>query len=205
MRSYEQFEHKVVQIGHGYEQLPDRSPTVGVDQLALLERHRMGTLRDYYDGLVLDQDTLERGLQMGSIVVDRRLEDFMRGVHAGERSHARPDAPFARTMLQRMMNALGELDQSRKELVALRSKLERERERAERERARAEVERERVEHEQALSERLRRQIAQMSVKLERSTNELQDATQALHLLRSSRLMRSTAMARRLYYRATGRA
>lgn len=205
MRSYEQFEHKVVQIGHGYEQLPDRSPTVGIDQLTLLEWHRTGKLRDYYEGLVLDQDALERGLQMGSIVVDRRLEDFMRGVHAGERSHARPDAPFARAMLQQMMNAFGELDRSREELLALRSKVERERERAERERARAEVERERVEHERALSEQFRRQIAEMSVKLERSTNELKDTSEALHLLRSSRLMRSTAMARRLYYRATGRA
>ncbi len=205
MRSYEQFEHKVVQIGHGYEQLPDRSPTVGVDQLALLERHRTGKLRDYYDGLMLDQDALERGLQMGSIVVDRRLEDFMRGVHAGERSHARPDAPYARTMLQRMMNALGELDQAREELVALRSKVGRERERAEREGAHAEAERERVEHEQALSEQLRRQIAEMSVKLEHSINALQDTNEALHLLRSSRLMRATATVRRLYYRATGRA
>jgi Glycosyl transferase family 2 len=206
MRSYEQFEHKVVQIGHGYEQLPDRSPTVGIDQLALLERHRTGKLPDYYDGLVLDQAALERGLQMGSIVVDRRLEDFMRGVHSGERSrNARADAPYARTMLRRMMNALGELDQSREELVGLRSQVERERERAEHERAHAEAERERVEYEQALSEQLRRQIADMSVKLEHTTNQLQSSSEALHLLRSSRLMRSTAMARHLYYRATGRA
>jgi hypothetical protein len=205
MRSYEQFERKVVQIGHGYEQLPDRSPTVGIDQLTLLERHRTGKLRDYYDGLVLDQDALERGLQMGSIVVDRRLEDFMHSVHAGERSHARPDAPFARTMLKRMMDALGELDQSREELVALRLKVERERERAEHVSARAEVERERVEHEQALSEQLRRQIAEMSAKLEHSTDELRGTSEALHLLRSSHLMRSTAMVRRLYYRATGKA
>jgi hypothetical protein len=74
---------------------------VGGDQFALLELHRAGKLRDYYDGPVLDRAALERGLQMGGIVVDRRLEDFMRGLHSGERSRARPDAPFAGAMLGR--------------------------------------------------------------------------------------------------------
>lgn len=205
MRSYEQFEHKVVQIGHGYEQLPDRSPTSGIDQLALLELQREGKLRNYYDGLVLDEASLKRGLQMGNIVVDRRLDDFMRSVRSGERSRMRPDAPFAKAMLQRMMDAVGELEQSREERATLRSEAERERERAEHERARAVAERELVEHEQALSEQLRRQIAEMSVRLEHSTHELQSTSKALHLLRSSRLVRATAMARRLYYRATGKA
>jgi hypothetical protein len=205
MRSYEQFEHKVVQIGHGYEQIPNLSPEVGGDQLALLARHREGKLRDYYDGLVLDRDALERGLQMGSIVVDRRLENFMRDLRSGERSQARASAPYAKLLLQRMMNTVGELDKSREELVALRSGLERERERAQNERARAMVERERVEDEQALSEQLHRQIAEMRVTLEHSIDELRHTSEALHLLRSSRLMRSTATARRLYYRATGKA
>jgi len=176
MRSYEQFERKVVQIGHGYEQLADRSPLVGLDQLALLELQRAGKLRDYYDGLVLDRDALERGLQMGTIVVDRRLEDFMRSLSAGERSRARPDAPFAGAILQRFMDALGEL-------ATLRSEVGAERERA---------------------EQLRRQVAELSANLERSSEELQSTAQALQLLRSSRLMRSTAEARRLYYRATGK-
>jgi hypothetical protein len=198
MRSYEQFAHKVVQIGHGYEQLPDRSPMVGTDQLALLELHRAGKLRDYYDGMVLDQAALDRGLQMGTIVVDRRLEDFMRGVHSGERAYARPDAPFAGAMLRRMMDALGELERSREELAALRSEGASERERTEHERRRAE-------HELARAEQLQRQVAEVSANLERSMQELQSTSQSLHLLRSSRLVRSTAMARRLYYRMTGKA
>jgi hypothetical protein len=183
MRGYEQFERKVVQIGHGYEQLSDRSPLVGCDQLALLERHREGKLRDYYDGLVLDREALKRGLEKGTIVVDRRLEDFMRGLDLGERSRTRPDAPFAGAMLRRMMDALGELEQSRGELATLRSESARERERA---------------------ERLGRQVTELSASLERSEHELQSTGRALHLLRSSRLMRFTAGARRLYYRATGR-
>ena len=39
---------------------------------------------------------------------------------------------------------------------------------------------------------------------QRCTSERQSTGQALHLLRSSRLMRSTALARRWYYRATGK-
>jgi hypothetical protein len=205
MRSYEQFEHKVVQIGHGYEQIPNLSPEVGGDQLALLARHRGGTLREYYDGLVLDGDALQRGLQIGSIVVDRRLETFMRDMHSGERSQARADAPYASILLQRMMSTVGELEKRHEELAALRSELEHEREHAQNERARAVVERERVENEQALSEQLHRQIAEMRVRQEHSADELRHTSEALHLLRSSRLMRSTAMARRLYYRATGKA
>jgi hypothetical protein len=197
MRSYEQFERKVVQIGHGYEQLPDRSPLVGCDQLALLERHREGKLRDYYDGLVLDPAALDRGLQMGTIVVDRRLEDFMRSLHLGERSRARPDAPFAGAMLRRMMDALGELEQGREELATLRLQVTREQERSEHERGCAKREQER-------SEELQEQVTELSASLERSENELQSTGQALHLLRSSRLMRLTGGARRLYYRATGK-
>jgi hypothetical protein len=132
MRSYEQFERKVVQIGNGYEQLTDRSPMVGCDQLALLELHREGKLRDYYDRLVLDPAALERGLRLGTIVVDRRLEDFMRGLRSDERSRVRPDAPFAGVVLRGLMDALGEVEHSREELAGLRSDGERARERIER-------------------------------------------------------------------------
>jgi hypothetical protein len=208
MRSYEQFERKVVQAGHALEQLPDRPPLVGSDQLALLELHRAGKLRDYYDGLVLDRAALERGLQLGGIVVDRRLEDFMRGLHSGERSRARPDAPFAGAMLRRLMDALGEVEQSREELATLRSEGRRERDRAERLERRvtelsANLERSAHEIEQ-IREELRRQVTELSANLERSAHELQSTSQALHLLRSSRLLRCTAGARRLYYRMTGK-
>ena len=212
MRSYDQFERKVVQIGLGYEQLPDRSPQTGCDQLTLLEMQRAGNLRDYYDGLVLDQPALERGLQLGTIVVDRRLEDFMRDLRSGERSRVRPDAPFAGAMLGRLMNALGEVERSRGELKQSREELGRSRE--ELERSREKIERSREElatlhsesgRERERAERLQGQVAELSANLERSVHELQSTSQALHLLRSSRLMRSTAGMRRLYYRATGKA
>jgi Glycosyl transferase family 2 len=204
MRSYEQFERKVVQIGLGYEQLPDRSPLTGCDQLALLEIQRAGKLRDYYDGLVLDQPALERGLQLGTIVIDRRLADFMRDLRAGERSRVRPDAPFARTTLRRLMDALGEVEQGREELATLLEEGARERKQIERlegqlTELRANLERSAQEIQQNHEE-----LAALRSELERSAKELQSTSHALHLLRSSRLMRFTAGTRRLYYLATGK-
>jgi len=104
MRSYAQFERKVVQTGHAYELLPDRAPGTGCDQMALFELHRAGRLRDYYDGLVLDRAAVERGLELGTIVVDRRLDDFMRDLRSGEQSRVRPDAPFAEAIHWRNRN-----------------------------------------------------------------------------------------------------
>lgn len=183
MRNYAQFEHKVVQTGHGYEQLSDRAPSTGVDQLALLERHREGTLREYYDNLALDETSIERGLQMGSIVVDRRLEDFMRGLRRDEHPLVRPDAPFARALLRQMMVAASEGEGNREEIDALR---------AENEQASARL------------EQLQGQVDELRESLDDATRKLERATHALHLLHTSRTFRSTAWARRLYYRATGK-
>jgi Glycosyl transferase family 2 len=197
MRSYEQFERKVVQIGHGYEQLTDRPPLVGQDQLALLELHRADKLRDYYDGLLLDRAAIERGLEIGTVVVDRRLEHFMRDLHSGERSLVRPDAPFAGTMLRRLMDALGQIEESREELETLRSE-------GERTRQRAELLDSRVAELSLDLERSMREVESTAQDLKRSAQELESTRQALHLLRSSRLMRATGWARRLYYRAAGK-
>jgi len=190
MRSYEQFEHKVVQIGHGYEQLPDRAPTTGVDQLALLERHREGTLREYYDGLVLDKTSIERGLRMGTLVVDRRLDDFMRTLRSGEHPRVRPDAPFARALLRRTMDGISEGEQNRDEIAGLR--------------AESELASARIEQLQGQIGGLSENLDDATRELESTTRELQSTSHALHLLRTSRMVRSTAWARRLYYRATGR-
>jgi Glycosyl transferase family 2 len=211
MRSYEQFERKVAQTGLGYEQLPDRSPGTGCDQLALFELHRAGRLRDYYDGLVLDGSALERGLQIGTIVVDRRLDHFMRGLYSGELSTVRPDAPHAGAMLRRLMDALGDVERSRQELEQSRAELEQSH--GELEQSRAEIERSHGElatlhsdsdREREHAERLQGQVTELSANLERCVRELQSTSQALHLLRSSRLVRLTSGVRRLYYRATGK-
>lgn len=182
MRSYEQFERKVLQAGLGYEQVPDRSPGVGDEQLALLEMQRAGKLREYYEGRIVGGEALDRGLRMGTLVVDRRLADFVRALHSGERPPVRPEAASERALLRRMMDALDEVEQHREELPRLHA-----------ENASASV----------LIEQLRAQLAELIERLDCTRSELQSASQALHLLRTSRLMRSTAWARRLYHHALG--
>ena len=183
MRSYEQFERKVVQTGEGYEQVSDRPPMVGRDQMALLELYRAGKLREYYDGLAVDGDALERGLQMGTLVVDRRLDDFMCMLRSGEHPRVRPDAPSARALLRRTMDAMSKVEQNRGEIADLR---------AENELASAQI------------GDLQSQISGLSASLDDATHKLESTSQALHLLRTSHLLRSTRWARRLYYRASGR-
>jgi hypothetical protein len=201
MRSYEQFERKVIQTGEGYEKVHDRSPLTGRDQLYLLELHRTGALREYYDGLVLDATALERGLEAGSIVIDRRLDHFMEDLHSGGRSRTRPDAPFAGILLRRLTDTLAEAAESRDELVGLRSEWMNERERAERhahEVAELSADRERASREVA---GLTKEVAGLTEALERAAHELDTARRALNVLSASKLMRYTRWARELYYSA----
>jgi Glycosyl transferase family 2 len=193
MRSYEQFERKVVQIGLGYEQVPDRSLNVGRDQLALLELQRSGKLREYYDGLIVEGDALERGLQMGTLVIDRRLDDFMSALRSTGQQRIRPDAPFARALLHRTMSALSEVEQGREELESLRAKNELANTRIDELQAN-------ITDLKASLEDTRGTVRSTTGQLQSTTRELEKTSQALHLLRTSRLLRSTAWARRLYYR-----
>jgi hypothetical protein len=77
MRTYAQFEAKVVTVGHGYEALPFRSEEVGRDQLHLLGLHRMGRLRNWYEERLPKGEELARRLADGSLVIDDRLARFM--------------------------------------------------------------------------------------------------------------------------------
>lgn len=167
MCSYEQFERKVLQIGHGYEQLEERSGEVGRDQLELLALLREGKLREYYDGLVVDADALEQGVAQGTLVLDRRLDDFIKTVVTGEMGSQRPDTPHARALLARTMSSTNEIQV---EFAAVNKALN-----------------------------------DISSRLDDTVQELQSANRSLHLLRTSRVLRYTAPARRLYYRASGRA
>ncbi|MCA1690384.1 MAG: glycosyltransferase family 2 protein [Actinobacteria bacterium] len=73
MRTYEQFERKVVQIGEGYEQLADRDDGDGRDQLKLLEVYRAGRLREYFDAHVQNEQELSAAVGAGRVVVDQRF------------------------------------------------------------------------------------------------------------------------------------
>jgi hypothetical protein len=77
MRTFAQFERKVLATGIGYESLPFRSEEVGRDQLKLLELQREGKLLDYFERYVLSDETVASGLESGELIVDRRLATFM--------------------------------------------------------------------------------------------------------------------------------
>jgi hypothetical protein len=77
MRTFAQFERKVIAIGIGYESLPFRSEDVGRDQLQLLELQREGKLVDYFERFALSDEAISSGLERGELVVDRRLATFM--------------------------------------------------------------------------------------------------------------------------------
>ena len=77
IRTFKQFEQKVINTGIGYELLQERASGIGIDQLELLERHRQGTLHDYYAGQCPDLDQVEKGLDAGELVADNRLQVFL--------------------------------------------------------------------------------------------------------------------------------
>jgi len=77
IRTFKQFEQKVLNTGIGYELLEGRATGIGIDQLELLERHRQGTLYDYYAEQCPDVDQVEKGLDAGELVADNRLQVFL--------------------------------------------------------------------------------------------------------------------------------
>lgn len=83
MRTFAQFERKVLATGIGYESLPFRSDEVGRDQLKLLELQREGRLGEYFDQHVLSDEQITAGLDAGELICDRRLARFMTALVAG--------------------------------------------------------------------------------------------------------------------------
>ena len=166
MRSYEQFERKVIQTGIGYEQLEHRSPEVGRDQLELLQIYREGGLRRYYEDALLDDAALAHAVAQGAIVLDRRLERFMAAMPDPMARAERPDGPPTRSFLARALGAFLELERERE-----------------------------------ASARARAQTAELQRQLAASHAELAATTEALELLRASRLLRWSGPLRRLWYRA----
>ena len=97
MRSFAQFERKVLHTGIGYESLPFRSEELGRDQLALLELQRSGRLRAWFEERVLSEEAVAAGVRDGSLVIDDRLAEFMRRALAGRAD--RPESEAARKLV----------------------------------------------------------------------------------------------------------
>jgi hypothetical protein len=116
MRSYDQFERKVVQTGIGYEKLGHRSPDVGRDQLKLLQVYRENGLPRYYDDALLDESALHRAVGDGQVVMDRRLAEFMNTLPERSAQSARPDGPATRALLSNSLSTSLELEACRANL-----------------------------------------------------------------------------------------
>ena len=97
LRSYRQFEHKIVVGGQAYERNDKMPWPAGSGWRLRYEDYKAGRLRAFWDGEVLDDAAIQRGIGEGRLTVDRRLQAFLAetGVSpvAGRRVEAAPAAP----------------------------------------------------------------------------------------------------------------
>jgi hypothetical protein len=215
MRSYPQFERKVLKTGFGYEQLGDRAADTGIDQLFLLERQRTGELPDYYGEHLRDESALARGLREGGIVRDERLSVFMSALDERRQPSARPDSAGVRALSSNMLELAYELEQREGDLTHLEQELEEaQAQTADLRGARARLEDGVAElNEEAAkltgeaakltgeAAKLREEVAQLRDAAAEAVVRLEASESALHALRASRLLRLTGPMRRAYYRA----
>jgi phosphatidylserine/phosphatidylglycerophosphate/cardiolipin synthase-like enzyme len=78
LRTYAQFERKVVLGGRAYARNTELGADIGAGWRELYKLYLAGRLRDYYDEQVPDAGGLLRGVMSGRFVVDRRLQAFLR-------------------------------------------------------------------------------------------------------------------------------
>jgi hypothetical protein len=113
----------VIQVGIGYEKLDQRSPEVGRDQMRLLQVYREKGLGRYYEDAVLNEAALAQGIEGGRVVLDRRLEGFMRTLSEDGAHPTRPDGPPTRSFISRSLKTSLELDASRQALTQTKAEL----------------------------------------------------------------------------------
>jgi hypothetical protein len=76
LRSYAQFENKIVKGGSAYERNTDLRTSVGRDWRRLYRRWKKGKLYTYYQQQIWPDIRLQRGIDNGSLVPDTRLQVF---------------------------------------------------------------------------------------------------------------------------------
>jgi hypothetical protein len=79
LRSVAQCEHKARLQGNAWQHI-DRTPTGYHAQM--FEALANGTIAEYYEGQVVTDDEVERGVETGRLVVDTRLRDALRRIDA---------------------------------------------------------------------------------------------------------------------------
>lgn len=77
MRTYEQFENKIIKGGRAYGRNTELQPRVGRHWRELYELHRQGGLERWYDDQVLDDVVVSNGIATGSLVEDRRVAEVL--------------------------------------------------------------------------------------------------------------------------------
>ena len=92
IRSFDQFERKVLTTGIGYELLEGREPGVGIDQLTLLEWQRQGELPAVYASWLFDAETAAQGVASGALIIDERISAALVAGTAPAASRLRPSA-----------------------------------------------------------------------------------------------------------------
>ena len=121
IRSYAQFERKVIRAGLGYEALESRPPDVGRDQLELLEIHRRGGLHELYTQSTLSEGEIELGLEQGRLSADRRLQLSLSET-PGSDGVAQP-ADLEVALIETIRHSLAELERAAVTADALRRQL----------------------------------------------------------------------------------
>jgi hypothetical protein len=76
LRSYAQFENKIVKGGAAYERNTDLRSNIGRDWRRLYKQWKKGNLYEHYQKQTWPDIQLQRGLEDGLLVLDTRLEDF---------------------------------------------------------------------------------------------------------------------------------
>jgi hypothetical protein len=171
MRTFEQFERKVVRLGTVHERRVERTEDENVDEMELLRMHRSGELRRYYNHLTHGQEQLARGIAEGRLVVDERVRHVL-----ANRERRLVESPSIQALLRHTWLLVSSVNEERlaaeASVRALRSQLD-----------------------QAIEQR-EGLIAEMD-EVRGGAAQLADALTAV---RRSRLMRYSAPVRRMYYR-----
>ena len=77
LRSYKQFENKIVKGGRAYERNTELGPSTGDAWRNLYRLYQAGGLHDYYQSRERSAAEIEEGLQSGTLVRDDRLRRFL--------------------------------------------------------------------------------------------------------------------------------
>jgi hypothetical protein len=137
--------------------------------------HRRGELEAYYEAEALDPGRIERGLTLGELLIDTRLQTCL-----GEPVVRAEESPEVQELLRRCWEwgglAADACRESEERVTALQAEL-----------SRAALERDRI-------------VAHLSDELQLARREAAESQHTLDTVRRSRVMRFTAPARRAYYR-----